>query len=274
MNGHRSPTRRADAGGGRHRLRYAPNVPDPQPPTASSGPERPEAAGIGLAGILDLLRAATSADGGAAGVTPDLRGDAEGVHVTGATLDSRAVRPGDLYAGLPGANVHGARFATQAQEAGAVALLTDPDGAQLAVDAGCTLPTVVVPDPRGVLGQVSAAIHAHPDRRLAMIGITGTNGKTTTTTLIHGALTALGRTAGLIGTIETRIGSTTTRAVRTTPESPELHALLGRMVDEGVQACAMEVSSHALTLHRVDGVRFGVAAFTNLSILVKFKRIT
>ena len=222
----------------------------PEPHSTPAGPGRPEVAGTSLARIAELL--------GLAHPPTDPQ-------VTGVTLDSRAVRPGDLYAGLQGANVHGARFASQAQAAGARALLTDQAGAALAAEQGCTLPVLVVEDPRARLGEVSATIYRRPAERLAVIGVTGTNGKTTTTSLMHGALTALGRTAGLIGTIETRIGRDAVRAVRTTPESPDLHALLAVMAEQDVQACAMEVSSHALTLHRVDGVRFQVAAFTNLS---------
>jgi len=187
------------------------------------------------------------------------------VVVTGVTLDSRAVRPGDLYAALPGANAHGAGFVASAVGLGAVAVLTDPAGAvRLALDE-ILVPVLVVPEPRAALGAVAALVYGHPSQQLTMLGITGTNGKTTTAYLLDSALRALGRTTGLIGTVETRIGHDRIKSVRTTPESADLHALFAVMVERGVDTCTMEVSSHALSLHRVDGVRYDVVAFTNLS---------
>jgi UDP-N-acetylmuramoyl-L-alanyl-D-glutamate--2,6-diaminopimelate ligase len=185
--------------------------------------------------------------------------------VTGVTLDSRAVRPGDLYAALPGANVHGARFVGAATGLGAVAVLTDPAGATLLALNEITVPVLVVPEPRAVLGAVAAMIYGRAGETLTMLGITGTNGKTTTAYLLDSALRALGCVTGLIGTVETRIGQDRIKSVRTTPESPDLHALFAVMLEAGVDTCTMEVSSHALALHRVDGVSYDVAAFTNLS---------
>ena len=185
--------------------------------------------------------------------------------VTGVTLDSRAIRPGDLYAALPGANVHGARFAGAAIGLGAVAVLTDPAGAALLTLNEITVPVLVVPDPRAALGGVAALVYGHAGEAMTMLGITGTNGKTTTAYLLDSALRALGRVTGLIGTVETRIGQERIKSVRTTPESPDLHALFAVMLESGVDTCTMEVSSHALALHRVDGVRYDVVAFTNLS---------
>jgi len=185
------------------------------------------------------------------------------VQVTGACLDSRAVRPGDLYAALPGARTHGARFAGPAADLGAVAVLTDPEGSRLA--AGTGLPALVVPDPRAVLGAVAARVHGEPGSRLRMYGVTGTNGKTTVTYLLDAALRRGGRVTGLVGTVETRVADEALPSVRTTPEATDLQALLALMVERGVAACSMEVSSHALALHRVDGVVFDVAGFTNLS---------
>lgn len=214
-------------------------------------------------GLRRLLGADAIRDGGArAGTGPDDTGrnDAE---LTGATLDSRAVRPGDLYAALPGARVHGARFTADAADAGASAVLTDPEG--LALCQGTGLPVVVVDDPRGALGRVSAWVYGEPADGLLMLGVTGTNGKTTTCYLLEAALRSAGRETGLIGTVETRFGSQRVPSPRTTPESPDLHALLAVMREAGVSACAMEVSSHALALHRVDAVRYDVAGFTNLS---------
>lgn len=187
------------------------------------------------------------------------------VMVTGVTLDSRGIRPGDLYAALPGANLHGARFVAGAIALGAVAVLTDPAGAALLALNEIAVPVLVVPDPRAVLGSVAAMIYGRASDALTMLGITGTNGKTTTAYLLDSALRALGQVTGLIGTVETRIGEDRIKSVRTTPESPDLHALFAVMRERGVDTCTMEVSSHALALHRVDGVRYDVAAFTNLS---------
>lgn len=184
--------------------------------------------------------------------------------VTGVTHDSRTVQPGDLYAALPGANVHGARFAADAVRDGAVAVLTDPAGAALAGVSG-EAPVLVVPDPRSRLGDVASLVYGHPSRDLLMLGVTGTNGKTTTAYLADAGLRAAGRITGLVGTVETRIGDHRAASVRTTPEATDLHALLAVMREEGVSACVMEVSSHALVLGRVDGIVFDVAGFTNLS---------
>ncbi len=186
----------------------------------------------------------------------------EQVRVSGVTLDSRAVRAGDLYAALPGTVTHGAQFAANAREAGAVAVLTDVDGADQARAAG--LPVLVVPAPRAVLGAVAARVYGDPVRDVRLLGVTGTNGKTTTTYLLDAVLRRLGPSA-LIGTIETRLGDEVVKSVRTTPEAPQLQALFAVMRERGILSCAMEVSSHALALGRVDGARFAVAGFTNLS---------
>ena len=210
-----------------------------------------------LADLADLLGAPVQGDP----ATP----------VTGVTLASAEVGPGDLYAALPGARTHGARYAADAAARGAVAVLTDPTGRAEATATG--LPVCVVDDPRGLLGAVAARVYGEPARRLQVIGITGTNGKTTTSYLVEAGLVAAGRGTGLVGTVETRTrGSapdgtptvTTLPSVRTTPEAPALHALLARMVDSGVQTVVMEVSSHALVLGRVGGIPFAAAGFTNL----------
>ncbi len=179
------------------------------------------------------------------------------------SLDSRAVLPGDVYAAVPGAHTHGARFATVARDGGAVACVTDETGGDAARAAG--LATYVVDDPRRVLGPLAAWIYGEPARALTTIGVTGTNGKTTTAYLLEAGWRAAGRATGLIGTIETRIGDETVPSVRTTPESTDLQALFAVMRERGVEAVAMEVSSHALALGRVDGTTFDVAVFTNLS---------
>ena len=189
--------------------------------------------------------------------------DVAGTRVTGCTLDSRAVAPGDLYAALPGAHAHGADFAPQALAGGACAVLTDRAGASR-LDLGA-VPVLVADDPRGVLGAVARWVHGDPGAGMRLVGITGTNGKTTTAFLVEAGLRAAGHRTGLLGTVLTRVGDDVLPSLRTTPEAPELQALLAVMRERGTTAVAMEVSSHALALGRVDGVRFDVAAFTNLS---------
>ena len=178
--------------------------------------------------------------------------------VTGISLNTSAVEPGDLYAALPGANTHGATYAAAARERGAVAVLTDPEGAALVEG----LPVVVVDEPRAVLAALSATFYAHPAASFTTLGITGTQGKTTTTYLAEAALG--GRTTAVVGTIGTRIGTVPAASALTTPEAPQLQALFAVMREERVEVCAMEVSSHALVQGRVDGFRFDVAVFLNL----------
>ena len=183
--------------------------------------------------------------------------------LSGVTLDSRAVRPGDLYAALPGTRTHGAAYSDQAVAAGAVAILTDPDGRDRASRTG--VPAFVVSNPRERLGDVSCWIYGDPSRRMTMIGVTGTSGKTTTSYLCEAGLRAAGHTTGLIGGVEIKVGQEIVKASLTTPEAPDLQALLAVMTERRVTAVAMEVSSHSLALGRVAGTRFGVAVFTNLS---------
>ncbi|MFC7920048.1 UDP-N-acetylmuramoyl-L-alanyl-D-glutamate--2,6-diaminopimelate ligase [Streptomyces cinereoruber] len=190
----------------------------------------------------------------------DPPGDAE---VSGITHDSRAVRPGDVYAALPGARLHGADFVAQAAGLGAAAILTDPAGAERAAATG--LPVLVVEDPRGRMGELAAEIYGRPGADLLKIGITGTSGKTTTAYLVEGGLRGAGRRTGLVGTVEMRIGDERVKSERTTPEATDLQALFAVMRERDVEAVAMEVSSHALVLGRVDGCVFDVAVFNNLS---------
>ncbi|MDO5534091.1 MAG: Mur ligase family protein, partial [Propionibacteriaceae bacterium] len=188
-----------------------------------------------------------------------------GATLTGVTLDSRQVRPGDLYVGLPGQRTHGARHAASAAAAGALAVLTDAEGAQLAADAG--IPVAVVEDPRVAMAHLAADVYGHPTGALDLFGVTGTNGKTSTAFLLDAALVALGRTVATIGTIGYRLAGAElpgTRTTITTPESPDLQALLAVLAERGADTVAMEVSSHALALHRVEGIRFDAAAFTML----------
>jgi UDP-N-acetylmuramoyl-L-alanyl-D-glutamate--2,6-diaminopimelate ligase len=199
-----------------------------------------------LAALLATLDGA-SADPGAGEIS-----------VTGVTHDSRAVRPGDLYVALPGARAHGAEFVPAAVASGAVAVLTDRPGPY-------PVPAVVVPEPRRVLGAVASWVYGDPSADLDVVGITGTNGKTTSAYLVEAGFRAAGRTTGLIGTIETRVAGRAVAAERTTPEATELQALFAVMRERGVSAVATEVSSHGLALGRVDGTRYDVAVFTNLS---------
>lgn len=179
--------------------------------------------------------------------------------VTGIALNTSHVQTGDLYAALPGANAHGASYVEQAVANGAVAVLTDPAGAEL---VGDTLPTVVVDEPRRRLADLSATFYGHPAESFTTLGVTGTQGKTTTTYLAEAALRD--RVSAVVGTIGTRIGTVPAASTLTTPEAPQLQALFAVMREEQVELCAMEVSSHALVQGRVDGFVFDVAVFLNL----------
>ncbi|MGZ4578170.1 MAG: UDP-N-acetylmuramoyl-L-alanyl-D-glutamate--2,6-diaminopimelate ligase [Mycobacterium sp.] len=223
------------------------SVPTALRPSAGAGTRLP---------ALAAQAGAVLADPGAA--VPD-------VAVTGVTLRARDVQPGDLFAALTGASTHGARYAAEAIELGAVAILTDAAGvAELGNQAGA-VPTLVHPAPRTVLGRLAATVYGNPSERTTVIGITGTSGKTTTTYMVESGLRAAGRTAGLIGTIGIRIDGADVPSALTTPEAPALQAMFAAMAERGVDTVVMEVSSHALALGRVDGTGFAVGAFTNLS---------
>jgi UDP-N-acetylmuramoyl-L-alanyl-D-glutamate--2,6-diaminopimelate ligase len=193
--------------------------------------------------------------------------------VTGITLRAQQTLPGDLFAALPSlipGRPHGADFAGIAVNAGAVAVLTDPAGAHRPALAAATayrpgVPVLVHPDPRAVLGTLSARIFGDPSTRLAVLGITGTAGKTTTAYLLEAGLRAAGAHTGLLGTVQARIGETLLPSTFTTPEAPDLQALLALMAERGVTHVPIEVSSHALVLGRVSGTTFAAGAFTNLS---------
>jgi UDP-N-acetylmuramoyl-L-alanyl-D-glutamate--2,6-diaminopimelate ligase len=180
--------------------------------------------------------------------------------------DNRVVADGDLFVALGGASAHGARFASDAVDRGARAVLTDVEGARILSATGeARVPVLVSEDPRAVLGHVAAWVYGAPAAQLTTFAVTGTNGKTTTTYLLDHLLRALGWTSGLIGTVEMRSGDRVLASRLTTPEAADLQALLATMREDGVSTLAMEVSSHALSLHRVDGIVFDVAGFTNLS---------
>jgi UDP-N-acetylmuramoyl-L-alanyl-D-glutamate--2,6-diaminopimelate ligase len=215
-------------------------------------PAGPDGPGLTLADLAERL----SADGAAVSARGDLA-----TIVSGATLDSRRVSPGDLYAALPGAHGHGAAYWEQARRSGAVGVLTDAEGHEV---VGDDVPMLLVPAVRPVLGLVSALVYGEPAARLRMVGVTGTQGKTTTTRLVESGLSGAGVPAAVVGTVGTRILGTDVASALTTPEAPELQRLLRQMTDAGAEACAMEVSSHALVMGRVGGVVFDVAVFLNL----------
>ena len=191
------------------------------------------------------------------------RGSVDGVEVSGVTLGTGDLHPGDLFVGIQGVNSHGASYAEAAKEGGAVAILTDAAGAELAAASG--LPILVVDDPRGALGGLSAWVYRTAESNALLFGTTGTNGKTSTSYLLEAILRQLGLATGLSSTAERHIGDLTVVSRLTTPEASEMHALLARMREAGVRAVAVEVSAQALTRHRIDGLIFDVVAFTNLS---------
>jgi UDP-N-acetylmuramoyl-L-alanyl-D-glutamate--2,6-diaminopimelate ligase len=180
------------------------------------------------------------------------------VVVTGISVASPRVEAGDLFVALPGVNAHGAEYADEAVARGAVAVLTDERGAGLLAD----VPAIVVDDPRARLADVSAWFYDHPSTAFRTIGVTGTQGKTTATYLAEAALSS--RRPAIVGTIGTRIAGVQAASSLTTPEAPDLQALFAVMREEAVDACILEVSSHALTLGRVDGFAFDVGVFLNL----------
>ncbi|HEX6301845.1 MAG TPA: UDP-N-acetylmuramoyl-L-alanyl-D-glutamate--2,6-diaminopimelate ligase [Acidimicrobiia bacterium] len=174
------------------------------------------------------------------------------------THDSRQARAGMLFVAIRGERADGHTFLPSAIQAGAVAVCVDHE-------SDVAVPQIVVDDTRAVLGELAAAVHDHPSVAVDVIGVTGTNGKTTVTHFVESIARHAGKVTGLIGTIHTRSAGSTIPATLTTPEASDFQRLLARMRDEGVSLVAAEVSSHALELGRVRGTRFAVAAFTNLS---------
>ncbi|MHB8792225.1 MAG: UDP-N-acetylmuramoyl-L-alanyl-D-glutamate--2,6-diaminopimelate ligase [Thermoleophilia bacterium] len=185
------------------------------------------------------------------------RGDR--IAISGLSYDSRAVRPGFLFAAVPGFKVDGHDFIGRARDAGAAAILTE----RWIEDAG--IPQVQVVSVRRAMAFVAAAFYGNPSRDLSLVGVTGTNGKTTTTYLIDAILRQAGMTTGLIGGIEYRIGELVSPAKRTTPEAIDVQRMLREMRDSDVQSATMEVSSHGIDLYRVACLDFTAAVFTNLT---------
>ncbi|MGH9407870.1 MAG: Mur ligase family protein [Vicinamibacterales bacterium] len=180
--------------------------------------------------------------------------------VSAIAYDSRHVQPGDVFVALKGEKADGTRFVPQAVASGAVAII-----AETPLRAGAGAPWIEVPDARATLAALAAAFYDNPSDELALAGITGTNGKTTTSYLLAAIFEAAGVKCGRIGTIGYRIGEREFDAPRTTPEAPDLERMLRDMLTQGCGACVMEVSSHALALRRVDGLRFAAGIFTNLT---------
>lgn len=190
--------------------------------------------------------------------------------ITGLTMDSREVQPGDLYVALAGAKAHGAQFIQAALDLGAQAMLTDAAGADIAASA--SLPEdfgiIICEDLRRAIGPLAARIYnSQPSDGSAprLFALTGTNGKTTSTYMTNAIMQALGHTTGLIGTIEILAGGQAIPSKLTTPESPHVHSLIALMREQGITSASMEVSSHALDYRRVDGIRYDIAGFTNLT---------
>ncbi len=182
------------------------------------------------------------------------------VPCTGVAYDSRTVTRGSVFVALPGQKADGAQFAPQAIASGAVAIVSERTS-----PAGVSTPWIVVSNARLALAHLAAEFFGHPSRRMQVVGITGTNGKTTTSYLTQAIFEAAGTRCGLMGTVTYRIGDREIAATRTTPEAPEVQDFMRQMVDAGCGACVMEVSSHALAMHRIDGIRFAGGVFTNLT---------
>jgi UDP-N-acetylmuramoyl-L-alanyl-D-glutamate--2,6-diaminopimelate ligase len=202
--------------------------------------------------LQDILRRAGQLESAPVAV-PDGR-------VTAIGYDSRDLRPGAAFVALKGRHLDGSSFANEALARGAAAIVTDRPA-----PAGIDAPWFVVRDARKTLALLAAAFYNHPSDALRVVGITGTNGKTTTAFLVASIFEAAGIRCGILGTVSYRIGSEVREATRTTPEAPELQSLLREMADAGCGACAMEVSSHALALGRVEYTTFAAGVFTNLT---------
>ncbi|HEY0249580.1 MAG TPA: UDP-N-acetylmuramoyl-L-alanyl-D-glutamate--2,6-diaminopimelate ligase [Gryllotalpicola sp.] len=185
------------------------------------------------------------------------------VAVRGITLDSSTVQPGDIFVALPGRNRHGAAFAAAARDAGAAAVLTDGAGAELAADSG--LPIVVREELRASLGVIAAWLFDTDVSPVTLFAVTGTNGKTSVVHILEAILTQAGAAAGLSSTAERHFDGEKLVSGLTTPETVDLHSLIARWTESGARAAAVEVSAQSLSRHRVDGVVFDVAGFTNLT---------
>ena len=184
------------------------------------------------------------------------------LNFTGISSDSRTIEAGDLFVALPGSKTHGAAYIDQIKASGAVIVLTDEAGAQL---VGEKLPVIVITNPRRELGDICSWFYNSPSSAMKIAGITGTNGKTTTTTILNQILKFAGKSTGLIGTIGIEIGPETLTSNFTTPDASELQSLFATMLERHISVVSMEVSSHALEARRVSGTKFSMVGFTNLT---------
>ena len=183
-----------------------------------------------------------------------------GIDIRGIAYDSRQVQPGDVFIALTGLKAAGADFAADAIRRGAIAVVADrPAGVATSV------PWVIVADARAAMASLAADFYGHPSRSMQVVGITGTNGKTTTAYLLRAVFQSAGKKCGLLGTVAYSIGDRERPALRTTPEAPDVQRMFQQMVESGCRACVMEVSSHALALRRVDDTTFAAGVFTNLT---------
>jgi UDP-N-acetylmuramoyl-L-alanyl-D-glutamate--2,6-diaminopimelate ligase len=183
-----------------------------------------------------------------------------GIDIRGIAYDSRQVKPGDVFVALTGLKAAGSDFATDAIRRGAVGVVADRPA-----DAATPVPWITVPDARAAMAGLAAELYGHPSRSMQVVGITGTNGKTTTAYLLRAVFESAGKKCGLIGTVTYSVGDQEQPASRTTPEAPDVQRMFRQMVDSGCRACVMEVSSHALALRRVDETTFACGVFTNLT---------
>lgn len=183
-----------------------------------------------------------------------------GIEVGGLAYDSRRVGPGDVFVALRGLKATGTDYAAEAVRRGAVAVVADRQA-----DTAPGVPWIIVPDARAAMADMAAELYAYPSRSMQVVGITGTNGKTTTAYLLRAVFESAGKKCGLLGTVAYSIGDQELPASRTTPEAPDVQRMFRQMVDAGCRACVMEVSSHALSLRRVDGTTFAAGVFTNLT---------
>jgi UDP-N-acetylmuramoyl-L-alanyl-D-glutamate--2,6-diaminopimelate ligase len=183
-----------------------------------------------------------------------------GIDVQGVAYDSRRVQPGDVFVALKGLKAAGADFAADAIRRGAVAVVADQPAS-----TSTSVPWITVRDARDAMAAMAAEFYLHPSRAMQVVGITGTNGKTTTAYLLRAVFDAAGKKCGLLGTVTYSLGDQELPASRTTPEAPDVQRMFRHMVDAGCRACVMEVSSHALSLRRVDSTTFAAGVFTNLT---------
>jgi UDP-N-acetylmuramoyl-L-alanyl-D-glutamate--2,6-diaminopimelate ligase len=210
---------------------------------------------VNLGDVLTTLRELTVD-------TPSARGEsaAEGDPITAIAYDSRRVTPGSVFVALKGLKADGGAFAEQAVARGAKAIVSES-----AKPGAVSVPWIAVRDARLALALLADRFFDHPSRRMPVVGVTGTNGKTTTSYLLCSILDAAGLRAGMLGTVAYRIAGEDREASRTTPEAPDVQQLLNEMLEHGSRSAVMEVSSHALSLKRVDGMRFAAGVFTNLT---------